>query len=314
MAKDKFVAEIREGEMVASLFQVRQKQLQSFKHKPGVFLSLSLGDRTGELAARAWENGEHLARLVEVGDVVRVEGEATSFQGKLQLNLRRLTVVTDEDLDIADFLPVTPQDRDALWNEIRAAVQEVTDPHCRALLERFLQSPDFRRAFYRAPAGKRNHQPYIGGLLEHTAGVVRMARAVAAAYPGVNADLLVTGAILHDVGKIQEYTFERSIDYSDAGRLLGHIVLGVEMVSREIEALPAFPPVLKLKILHMLTSHHGYYEWQSPKRPKFLEACILHHLDLLDAEIDKFKRAAASAGDSNWSSWRPELGRFVFTG
>lgn len=315
MAKDRFVSELREGETVASLFQVRQKQLLNFRNKPGVFLSLSLGDRTGELPARVWEDGERFAQNVEVGDIVRAEGEVITFQGNLQLNLRRLTVVAEAELDIADFLPTSARDREELLEEILTVVREVTNPHCRALLDRFFQSAEFREVFCRAPAGKKHHQPYIGGLLEHTAGVVRLARAVAAAYPDVDHDLLVTGALLHDIGKVREYTFHRVIDYSDAGRLLGHIVLGIEMIGREIESLPSFPPVLRLKLLHMLASHHGYYEWQSPKRPKFLEAAILHHLDMLDGEIDKFRRAAAAtAEDENWSAWRPELGRHVFTG
>lgn len=313
MSKQKFVADLREGDTVLTLFQIRRKQLLNFKNKPGVFLGLSLGDRTGELVARVWEDGERLAASVKVGDFVRVEGEVTSFQGRLQLNVRQLHVVADHELELGDFLPVTPRDRRQMLDDLQAAVAAVAEPHCRALLERFFASPAFREDFCSAPAGKRNHQPYVGGLLEHTLGVVRTALAVAAIYPGINADLLVTGAILHDVGKVQEYTFERCIDYSDDGRLLGHIIIGTEMVSREIEAIPGFPPVLRAKILHMLVSHHGHYEWQSPKRPKFLEACILHHLDMLDGEIGKFNRAAAATPEGDdWSPWMPELGRPVY--
>lgn len=315
MSEKKYVVGIREGETVISLFQVRRKQLLNFKNKPGVFLSLALGDRTGELTARMWEDGERWAGAIGVGDFVRVEGEATSFQGNLQLNLRHLTVIPDQELDIADFLPVTPRDRKEMLDEVLAAIQTVREPHCRALLDRFFASPAFLKAFCSAPAGKKHHQPYLGGLLEHTLGVVRMARAVAVAYPGVDIDLLITGAVLHDIGKIREYAFDRVIDYSDAGRLLGHIVIGIEIVNREIQAIPGFPSALKLKLLHMLTSHHGNYEWQSPKRPKFLEACILHQLDLLDGEIDKFKRVtAATPQEDSWSAWVPELGRYVFTG
>lgn len=315
MPVKRFIAELAEGETVSALFQVRRKQLQNFKNKPGVYLSLSLGDRSGELPARVWEDGERLADEIQTGGIVHVEGEVTTFQGQLQLNVRKLAPVADTGLDPADFLPVTPRDRQEMLDEILAAVQAVTEPHCRALLDRFFGSPPFIKAFSNAPAAKKNHQPYLGGLLEHTLGVVRMARAVAAFHPDVDVDLLLTGALLHDVGKIREYTYDRLIDYSDAGRLLGHIVIGIETVNREIQSLPDFPPVLKLKLLHMLASHHGHYEWQSPKRPKFLEAAILHHLDLLDAEIDKFRRAAAQVPeDGEWSPWIQELGRPVFTG
>ncbi len=313
MEKEHYIAQLQEGQTVADIFQVRHKKLLSFRSKPGYFLSLSLGDRSGEITARVWEAGENIFKKLIVGDYVRAEGEVVSFQEQMQLNLRDIEVIPQTEVDVECFLPSSTQDRDQLMAEIRALIGLVQDNYCRQLLESIFGDQSVWRRFRQAPAAKKNHQAYLGGLMEHTLGMARLGVAVASNYPGVNQDLLITGVLLHDIGKIKEYQFERIIDYSDEGRLLGHIIIGVDLVSRHIDTIPSFPEVLRAKILHMLASHHGYYEWQSPKRPKFIEACILHHLDLLDVEIDKFKRAFESAAaDEPWSEYRRDLARYVF--
>ncbi|MCL5935636.1 MAG: HD domain-containing protein, partial [Firmicutes bacterium] len=181
----------------------------------------------------------------------------------------------------------------------------------------FFDDGEWLKGFCQAPAAKANHHAYLGGLLEHTLNLTRGALAAAKLYPRVDRDLLLAGAILHDIGKVEEYSRDRYIDFTDEGRLLGHIVMGVSEVDRRIRNLGGdnpFPENLRIKILHIITSHHGLYEWQSPKRPKFMEAAVIHILDMLDTVVDAFSRAVdETSGESlSWSSWNRSLERYIF--
>jgi len=186
------------------------------------------------------------------------------------------------------------------------AAEEVSDPHLRALLSAFLDDPDFMRRFTAAPAAKNYHHPYLGGLLEHTATTVRICRMLCELYPDVDRDLLVTAAALHDIGKIEELDYERAIDYTDAGRFLGHLLLSDEMIRDRLSGLPGFPADLAMRLRHAVLSHHGELEWGSPKRPKTLEAVVLHHVDNLDAKVNSFREIVSRAGesDSPWTDMR----------
>lgn len=307
----KFVAELEIGQPVYNVFQVRRKELLPFKEKPGKFLSLSLGDKTGEIDAKLWDNAEDEAAGLNIADFVLVKGVVTTYNQRPQITLETVKKVNVKPADLVYFLPTSPRDVAEMWEELQQKIAQVANPHLQNLLRQVFADETLAEQFRRAPAAKSHHQAYLGGLLEHTLNVMRLAEQIAAAYEGIDRDLLLTGALLHDIGKIYEYRYDLFIDYTDAGRLLGHIVMGANLVQDLIRSLPDFPETLKLKVLHMIVSHHGRYEWQSPKRPKFLEAAILHQADYLDAEVDKFLQAKHNYSQESWPYIRT-LERYIF--
>ncbi|MEW6173118.1 MAG: HD domain-containing protein, partial [Bacillota bacterium] len=302
--------DFKDGTDLDVTLQVRRVSVQDYRQREGSFLRLRLGDRMGEIESRVWDFNRNRDPVPLEGELVKVQGRVVTFRENLELHIARYEPVPWEGEDPTDYLPVTPFDRDVLLAEIKEAASHVEDRHLSALLDSFFADEAWVAAFIMAPAAKVNHQAYIGGLLEHTANLVRMIPALLANYPAANRELLLVGAMLHDVGKIEEYTWDRFIDISDRGRLLGHIILGAEAVSRRIDAIPGFPAQLRDKLLHIIASHHGHYEWQSPKRPKFLEACLVHHIDLLDGEAQKFLPTAGSP-DEGWE-WVERLERWVY--
>src|SRR3989338_4097068 len=230
--------------------------------------------------------------------------------------VQKLRRAEEGEYDLADFLPATEKDPAELWARVRAGVQAIRHPHLASLVEHFYGDPDFRARLEQAPAARRVHHAYLGGLLEHLAEVLALCDTVLALYPEINADLLRTGALLHDVGKLQEYVWQRDIDYTDAGRLIGHVVLGDEMVTRMIEHIADFPEELSLRVRHMLVSHHGRYEWGSPARPQTLEAIALHQIENLSAQVNRFRGLLAARrepGDT-WTEYNRLLGRQLYAG
>lgn len=227
----------------------------------------------------------------------------------MELNVKNINPVGANLVKKSDFLQETPKDQKKMYREIVSIIKSISNTHLKALLKAFFQDKKWRRCFVTAPAAKQNHQAYIGGLLEHTYNMVRLVPALAKVYP-INIDLLYTGVILHDIGKIQEYLYDYKIDISSPGRFLGHIVIGIGEVERKIAEIPDFPEELRLKLLHMIASHHGSYEWQSPRLPAFLEACLLHHLDLLDSQAFHFV-SLNNNSESKWQ-WCHALGRYIF--
>jgi len=279
-------------------------------------MTLLLGDRTGEVQAILWEGAEEKYPLLAQGDLVSVSGRVREYAGTLQINLDHISVYEDKDFDPADFLPVSSYNREEMLQALKQIIEGVKNPSLRELLDRFFLDNAWLKAFATAPAAKKNHQAYLGGLLEHTLKVTEAANKMADVYPQVDRDLLIAGAVLHDIGKIEEYQFDKNIDFTDQGRLLGHIVIGLQKIEEKLQELNGFPESLRLKLLHIITSHHGNYEWQSPKRPKFLEAAIIHHLDNMDAIVDMFSTAAGESYDpkSAWTGWVKGLERFVYKG
>lgn len=279
------VNEIKERQVVESTFLVREKTIALAKNgKP--YMILKLMDRTGEVEGRVWDRVDDLAALFEKNDFITVYSKANVYLGKLQLVIQDLRKCPEDDLDLSDFLPVSKRTISEMRSELNELLGSLTDRHISALLHHFFDDPDFFTAYSRAPAAKGMHHVYLGGLLEHSLAVAALARNVAALYPQVNRDLLLCGALLHDVGKVAELSYQRSFDYTDSGKLLGHIIIGVEMVTDGIRQLPDFPQDLAIMIKHLLLSHHGQYEFGSPKRPKFLEAVVLNFIDDLDSKIN----------------------------
>ncbi|GIW80201.1 MAG: hypothetical protein KatS3mg105_2008 [Gemmatales bacterium] len=303
-----FVQHLKDGDTVEETYLVADKQLRANRNG-NLYLQLDLHDRTGTINARLWNAGEHLFRSFEVGDFLNVKGKVQLFQGALQMILNYIERVPAEKVDIADFLPHTEHDVSKLLERLRGLVMKIANPHLRALLECFLMDDDFVNRFCRAPAGIRNHHAYIGGLLEHVVNLLETADRIAPLYPDLDRDLLAAGIFLHDIGKVRELTYERHFAYSDEGQLIGHLVIGVEMLNEKVAKVSdltgePFPEELLLRLKHMILSHHGTYEFGSPKLPMTPEAIALHHLDNLDAKVHAFVRDIREDRNPQ-SSWTP---------
>ncbi|MBC7252787.1 MAG: HD domain-containing protein [Actinobacteria bacterium] len=299
------VSELEPGEEVKSVFLVTRKELR--RTKAGApYLALELTDKSGKVEARVWDNALRYRDAFSERDYVAVSGRVERYRDQVQVVVSSLRRCAEEEVDVSDFLRVVGTDRAELEGELRQAADEIRNFHLKSLLLNFLNDPEFMRLFTRAPAAKNYHHPYLGGLLEHTANTVRICRMVCELYPEVDRDLLVAAAILHDIGKIHELEYDRAIDYTDAGRFLGHLLLSDQMIRERIAAMPGFPEDLAMRLRHAVLSHHGELEWGSPKRPKTLEAILLHHVDNLDAKVNSFREIAerAGEGDSPWTDMK----------
>ncbi len=308
-----FINELKKGQTVESIFHVKEKVLS--KTKAGnPYLSIRLADRTGEVEGRIWENTADFAPLFEADDFIKVRAEVDEFQGTTQLRILKLRKCQEAEIQLDDFLPKTSRDIEKMFSELQSIASDVRNPFLRGLLLAFFADEDFVKKFKLAPAAKAVHHVYIGGLLEHTLSVVQLILLIGPRYKGISQELLITGGILHDIGKISELSFERSFDYTDPGRLLGHITLTVEMLDEKMRAIPEFPQDLALLLKHILLSHHGEYVFGSPKRPKTLEALLLHHLDDLDAKVNGFLAWIEKEKDtpSRWTSYHKLFDRFIF--
>lgn len=322
------VKEINARAPVSGRFLVLEAQLRTAKNN-SQFIAARLGDRTGEIAAKVWEASEETFERLPAGRVVELRNvTAREFAGSLQLeidgrNASAWRVLDADEVEMADFLPAAVESREAMYRRLDAVVASVTEPHLAALLRSFFSDSDFRALFAAVPAAIKRHHVYIGGLLEHTLGVAAVCEAAAGIYAAVDRDLLVTGAILHDVGKTASYRVGAGFDGTDQGKLLGHLILGVQMVEERIRALreatggeEGFPEDLRLCLQHLLVSHHGIKEWGSPVEPVSLEACLLHHADNLDAQAMKFINALRGhepAGGA-WTNYDAAIGRSIYAG
>lgn len=298
MEKHLWVKDIKEDDIVNDLYLVKAKRLGQTKNGAS-FLSLTLSDKTGSIEARVWENADKLAALFKEGDIIEINGKAGSYRNQIQLTLKDLAPSKEDNPSI--FLESTPYDISGMLKELKGIVKSIENSDLRNLINSFLSDHGFVEKFKEAPAAKNFHHGYIGGLLEHTLSVCRLAGHVHKHYPELDRDLLVAGAFLHDIGKVREFTFDRNIEYSDEGRLIGHLVLGVSMIEEKLAGLKKFPAETSLSLKHMILSHHGEYEFGSPRRPKFLEAFVLHFIDDLDAKMNGISRFMT--GDKKEGSW-----------
>lgn len=309
-----FIQELILGQDVNCTFALRVKKLLPLRSGAGQYLAVVLGDKTGQIEGRVWEDVEKVYQGCQVGDIVQVQGQVTEYNGKIQIQIANMFHSQAGTTDPSRFIPSSKLDQEDAIDYLNSLVNSLKNAHLKELLSFILADEDFFNVFVIAPAAKRNHHATIGGLLEHSLNIVRAAEQIAPVYPQIDRDLLVAGALLHDIGKVGEYDFYTDIDFTDEGRLLGHIVIGTQMLESYMNQLPDFPRELRLILLHLIVSHHGQYEWQSPKRPKFLEAALLHHLDMIDAEVDMFSAAAASRENpqDHWSGWVKGLDRYVY--
>lgn len=287
-------------------------------------MAMKLGDRTGEIPAKIWSADEETYQKLEPGRVISLTNVAPKiYKDQIQLdweakNKELYQLVPEEEVDYSRFLPHAPGNLEAHWQLIQDIIATLKNSFLQDMLRVFFDDPRFTAEFLRVPAALKRHHAYVGGLLEHTAGVTSICRAAAEYYPYVHKDLLLAGAILHDIGKVRSYKLERGIDGTDEGKLIGHLVLGMEMVQRAADrvigaVLDPGVQVLKNQLLHLLVSHHGIMEWGSPVEPLTLEATILHHADNMDAQITKFLTIIrAERPGAAWSAYDPGLGRSIY--
>ena len=307
-----FIGELKKGQAVESTFLVREKILTKTK-SGNPYLALRLADCTGEIDGRVWEGAADFVSLFETDDVIKVRAEVDEFQGTLQLRILKLRKCQEGEIQLDEFLPKTSRNVEEMITELRKIASHVHHPSLRELLEAFLADEDFVRRFKLAPAAKAVHHVYLGGLLEHTLSVVQLILLIGPRYKGINQDLLIAGGILHDIGKVSELSFDRSFDYTDPGRLLGHITLTVEMIDDKIRRIPGFPEELSTLLKHIVLSHHGEYAFGSPKLPQTLEALLLHHIDDLDAKLQSFLAWIEKEKDSpsRWTAYHKLFDRYI---
>ncbi|MDZ4186199.1 MAG: HD domain-containing protein [Desulfuromonadales bacterium] len=310
-----FVEQIRERDVIESPFLVRDKTLAMAKNgKP--YMTVKLIDRSGEIEGRIWDRVDEFDAVFDRDDFIVVHGKASTYLNKKQLVISNLRKISENEIDLVDFLPVSPRDNEEMRRELQTLVASLRDPSLRALAESFFNDAGLLRAFATAPAAKSMHHAYIGGLLEHSLAIAALVDLVAPRYPTLNRDLMILGALLHDIGKIGELSYVRSFDYTDEGKLIGHIVMGVEMIDERIRTFPDFPRGTAMLIKHLILSHHGQYDYGSPKRPKTLEAIVLNFLDDLDSKINgvsaHIDREAESASD--WTSHHRLYDRYFYKG
>jgi 3'-5' exoribonuclease len=308
-----FVADVRDRSQVDSVFLVKEKITAMAKNgKP--YLTLRLMDKSGEVDAKVWDNIDVVAASFDKDDFVAIRSKATVYLGKMQLVISDLRRVPEEEVILADFLPEAERAIEEMERELTALVASLADPFLQRLLGAFFDDPPFMARYRTAPAAKGMHHVYLGGLLEHSLAVARLVDRIVPLYADLNRDLLVAGALLHDVGKVREMTYLRSFDYTDEGKLIGHITIGVEMVHERIAAIAGFPPELALLLKHLILSHHGQYEFGSPKRPKTIEATILNYLDDLDSKINGIRTHIRKEPEnpSAWTSYHRLYDRYFY--
>ncbi len=299
-----------ENETITSFFVVAVKQVRSKKNGE-LYLSLVLADRSGQLQANMWDNVGDAISAFEQDDFIKAKGIIHKYNGRWQLTVHKIRKLQDSEIDYSDYLPKTSKDIDQLWRTLCDYVESLQNPWLKSLLKE-VPADEARAARYKvAPAAKTLHHAFVGGLLDHVVSLFKLCDLALQNYPQVDRDLLLSGAFLHDIGKLHELTYQRSIAYTTHGQLLGHMIIELEMLHEKIAHVPGFPEELKVLLEHLIISHHGEYEFGSPKLPMFPEALMLHYLDDLDSKMEsmraQFEREADT--DTPWTGYNASLAR-----
>jgi 3'-5' exoribonuclease len=310
-----FISELKPNQEIASLFVATEKQLRTARNGT-VYLDLKLLDKTGEISGKMWEKASEASGCFQSGEIVYLRARTELYKDKMQLSISEIMSVPAGAYDPADFLPVCPFDRDELFERLGKLLSGLVNAPLRQLCEAILADPDIMTRFKLAPAAKSMHHAYIGGLLEHTVSVVTLIYRICNHYPDLDRDLLMTGAFLHDIGKIEEFVYDTSIDYSNSGRLVGHIVLGTQIVEDKIRRIECFPEETALLVKHLILSHHGEAQFGAVSLPACREAFALHLADDLDAKMNAISRIIANPANdgSSWTGFETIFGRRFFRG
>jgi 3'-5' exoribonuclease len=308
--KSHYVSDLQDGQAVTSLFLVGVKEIRTSQRSGKSWLELALRDRTGSIPAKMWDNFEALAKTFEADDVVRIRGRVKLYNGQKEMTLEQIVPAAVCDYDLADFLAHTKYDVEKLYGDLSAAVAAVKNPWIKRLLETVVSDPAIVPKLKRAPAAMSMHHAFVGGLLEHTVSLIGLGHVVSAHYPELDFDILLAGIVLHDIGKIDELSYERATSYTTAGRLLGHITIGTLLMREKIKAIAGFPEPLAILVEHLILSHHGTYEFGSPSLPQTREAIALHFLDDMDSKMAAMRTTLEGAsGDEEWTERNPALHR-----
>ena len=296
----KYIKDYREGDRVFDIYLCKHKQSAVTKNgKP--YENVILQDKTGTMDAKIWDPNSAGIAEFDTLDYIEVYGDVNSFQGALQVNVKRVRLCQEGEYDPADYLPVSNRNRDEMNKELLGLIGKTENPYLRKLLESFfVEDEAFVKAFCTSSAAKTVHHGFVGGLLEHTLSVARMCEYFCGAYPILKRDLLIAAALCHDIGKTKELSLFPENDYTDDGQLLGHIVMGAEMIGEKARAIPGFPPVLEAELKHCILAHHGEYEYGSPKKPAIIEAAALNLADNADAKMETFSEALQNASGTGW--------------
>ncbi|MBF0223908.1 MAG: HD domain-containing protein [Desulfobacterales bacterium] len=307
-----FIKNINLGEFIDDIFFLSERKI-SQKKDGNNYATLTLSDKTGNIKGVIWENSETILNGINAGSVVNVKGSVSEYSGSLQIIVKSLEKIPIESANPYDYLPVTNKNIDGMFERILKLIGTIQNEYLSKLLNSFFSNHDFASKFKTAPAAKKMHHAYLGGLLEHSLSTAMLVDKIGVHYNGIDRDLLLTGAILHDIGKVREFEYKFNIDYSDEGRLLSHIVIGLEIVSDKIKEIQNFPSELATKLKHLIISHHGHKEFGSPEPPKTLEALLLYYLDEIDSKINGVREFIASE-DSNekWTSYHRLMDRYFY--
>ncbi len=308
--KSLYIRDLQPGTQSNGIFLVQSKEVRQ-KKSGEPYLSLQLSDKSGDIDAKMWDNVEQVVETFEKNDFVRVSGLPSVYNNRMQFTIHKLVRLSDSQVDFGDFFPASPRDRDEMLAELRGIVAGMQNVHLRALLEAIFADEGIASRYKTAPAAKTIHHAWLGGLIEHVLSLCTLCKLVAPHYPHVDGDLLLAGAILHDIGKIEELSYDRGFGYTDVGQLIGHIQIGLSMVNDKARLVPGFPPKLKLLLDHMILSHHGELEYGSPKVPVFAEAMLLHHLDNLDSKMETIRGSIErdKVVEGAWTGWNAPLER-----
>lgn len=310
--KDFFIEQCaaHENQTITALFVVASKQVKP-KKSGEPYLALTLSDRTGTIEAKMWDGVPEAMHTFDQDDFIKVRGLINKYNNRFQLTIHKLRKCDEQEIDFTDYLPATKKNVEELWTKVAAYVESFQNPHLKALIKAFMADPDIAKAYKCAPAAKTLHHAFIGGLLEHVVSLMDACDLILRNYPHLNRDLVLTGVFLHDIGKVHELAYARSFSYTTEGQLLGHMIIELDMLHKKLLGLPDFPAELKVLVEHLIISHHGQYEFGSPKLPMFPEALLLHYMDDLDSKIESmrahFEREIGS--EAEWAGYNPSMGR-----
>jgi len=307
--KTTFVKDFVADQTVTSFFLVHEKEIRN-SAAGKAYLRMELGDRSGTVESRMWDQFETCAKEVHRDDFVKVQGRVELYRNRFQLILQQIRLAKPEEIELGDYLPHTPYNVDDLFQQLLGFIAELKNPWLKQLATSIFSDPQLVVRFKRAPAAKVMHHAYLGGLLEHVVSLCALAKQIAAHYPELDVDLLFIAALLHDVGKLDELCYERAVGYTSEGQLLGHIIMELDTVTKAMDAIPGFPSKLKTVVQHILISHHGEYEFGSPKLPMIREALVFHYMDDLDSKVAAVRAALAiPSAEDDWSAYSGALGR-----
>lgn len=312
--KTRFINQLQPGDSFADQLVLAEKTM-AYRKDGNNYLNLVLSDRTGSIKAVVWDNVDQIASQTESGQIVIVNGHVGSYRGNLQMVVKEMSTATTSEINPADFLPVSERNLDQMFERLKKLSESIQNEYLRDLFGAFWSDQEFVTQFKQAPAAKKMHHAYIGGLLEHTLSMAVLADKISEHYSGIDRDLLISGVLVHDIGKLREYTYDVAIDYSDEGRLVNHIVIGIQMIEDKIKTISTFPEETAMLLKHMVISHHGSRELGSPEPPKTIEAVMLNCIDEMDSRVQAIREFMAKEDPGEmWTSYHRLLQRHFYRG